>query len=174
MHFDSFCNCAFDLSRKSGHICNTATINDAYFLGAETFCSTDSIHRNISATDNSNFLSGKIRILFFADITEELHCGKNTVSMFTFDTKLFIGTCTDRDKYGIILFAKALNGHIFTDSFAVDYFHTGLENCIDIIIKTIFRKTIVRNAIAEHTAELRKHLEHGCLVTHKLQIISRT
>ena len=94
--------------------------------------------------------------------------------MFTFDTKFLIGTCTDCNKDCVIFFTQALDCHISSDTFAKFYFYAGLEDGVDVIVQTVFRKTIVWNAITEHTTKLRQHLEYSCLVSHKLQIVSRT
>ena len=39
---------------KSSHICSTASVNDTYFFSTETFCCADSVHRNITATDDKD------------------------------------------------------------------------------------------------------------------------
>mgnify|MGYP004421312965 CR=1 FL=1 len=94
--------------------------------------------------------------------------------MFTFDTKFLIGTCTDCNKYCVVFFTQALDCHIFSNPFAKFNFDTGLKDGIDIIVQTVFRQTVVRDTIAEHTAKFRQHLKYSCLVSHKLQIVSST
>ena len=49
---------------------------------------------------------------------------------------------------------------------------SGCKDCVGILLKLIFRQTVVRDAVAEHTAEFRKHLENGDLVSHQLKIVS--
>ena len=58
LHFDSFCNSAFNLFRKGSHIGHTSPVDDANFFCAETDCSADCIHGYISASDDSYFLTG--------------------------------------------------------------------------------------------------------------------
>ena len=173
-YFNSLCNCTFDLSRKSSHICSTASVNDTYFFSTETFCCADGVHRNITATDDSNFLSGKIRALIFSDITKERYGGDHAFCMLAFDTKLLISACTDGNKNSIIFLAETLNCDIFTNTFSKFYLNSCLKDCLNVFVKTIFRKSVVRDSIAEHSAELWKHLEYGCLMSHQLQVVSST
>ena len=39
-----------------------AAVEDGNLLGAETFCGADRIHGNIAAANDSNFLTGQIRV----------------------------------------------------------------------------------------------------------------
>ena len=94
--------------------------------------------------------------------------------MFAFDTKFLIGTCTDCNKNCVVFFTQTLDCHIFSNPFAKFNFDTGLKDGIDIIVQTVFRQTVVRDTIAEHTAKFRQHLKYGCLVSHQLQIVSCT
>ena len=173
-NFNSLSNSTFNLSRKSSHICSTASVNDTYFFSTETFCCADSVHRNITATDDSNFLSGKIRALIFSDITKERYGGDHAFCMLAFDTKLLISACTDGNKNSIVFLAQTLNCDIFTDTFSKFYLNSGLKDCLNVFIQTIFRKSVVRDTVAEHSAELWKHLEYGCLMSHQLQVVSST
>ena len=173
-NFNSLSNSTFNLSRKSSHICSTASVNDTYFFSTETFCCADSVHRNITATDDSNFLSGKIRALIFSDITKERYGGDHAFCMLAFDTKLLISACTDGNKNSIVFLAQTLNCDIFTDTFSKFYLNSGLKDCLNVFVQTIFRKSVVRDTVAEHSAELWKHLEYGCLMSHQLQVVSST
>ena len=94
--------------------------------------------------------------------------------MLAFDTKLLISACTDGNKNSIVFLAQTLNCDIFTDTFSKFYLNSGLKDCLNVFVQTIFRKSVVRDTIAEHSAELWKHLEYGCLMSHQLQVVSST
>ena len=171
-YFNSLCNCTFDLSRKSSHICSTASVNDTYFFSTETFCCTDSVHGNVTATDDSNFLSGQIRGVVFSDITEEGDSRDHAFCLFTFNPEFLICACTDRDENSVIFLTKTLDGDFFTNTFSEFHLNTCLKDCLNVFIQTIFRKSVVRDTVAEHSAEFWKHLEYGCLMSHQLQVVS--
>ena len=124
LYFNSFSDSSFNFSCKSCHISCTTTIYNTYLFGTETFCSADCVHRYITATDNSNFLSLKICRCSFADITEKTNCGEDTICILTFDTKFFICTCSDCNQDSVIIFTKTLDSHIFTNSFTIFNFDT--------------------------------------------------
>ena len=42
------------------------------------------------------------------------------------------------------------------------------QDGVDVIIQAVFRKTVIRDTVAEHAAQLRKHLEYGGLMSHEL------
>ena len=94
--------------------------------------------------------------------------------MLAFDTKLLISACTDGNKNSIVFLAQTLNCDIFTDTFSKFYLNSGLKDCLNVFVQTIFRKSVVRDTVAEHSAELWKHLEYGCLMSHQLQVVSST
>ena len=145
-----------------------AAKGDRAALGIEAVNETS----DITATDDSNFLSGKIRALVCSNITKEGHSRDDAFCMFAFDTKLLISACTDGNKNSIIFLAETLNCDILTNTFSKFYLNSCLKDCLNVFVKTIFRKSVVRDSIAEHSAKLWKHLEYGCLMSHQLQVVS--
>ena len=61
-HFNALGNRALNLARQRSHIGYTAAVEDGHLLCAETSCGADRIHGNVSAANDSNLLTGQIRI----------------------------------------------------------------------------------------------------------------
>src|SRR5699024_10277323 len=117
---------------------------------------TNSVHGHISASDNGNFLSGKIRVNTFSDITEETDCGHYALGVLAFDVEFFICAGSDSDQDCIVGSAQFLYGDVLPDTETVFYFDAGIKNCLNVFVETVFRKTVVWNTITEHTAKFRK------------------
>ena len=61
-HLNALGNRALNLTRQRSHIGYTAAVEDGHLLCAETSCGADRIHGNVSAANDSNLLTGQIRI----------------------------------------------------------------------------------------------------------------
>ena len=61
-YFDAFGNSTLNLARQCGHIGYTAAVENGNLFCAETSGSADRIHGHVSAANDSNLLTGQVRI----------------------------------------------------------------------------------------------------------------
>ena len=117
-HFDAFHSSAFDFRVESRHIILSSAVNDGYFIRLSSDCSSRTVHSDISAADNDDFLSGIVWNLPFSDAAQHVYCRENTLCVTAVDPKFFTGLGPDRHIDRIKLPADFFHGNIFSD-FAV-------------------------------------------------------
>ena len=115
LQFNTFCHRSFNLCRKRCHIRHSSAVYDADLLRAQSLRCADRIHGNISASDNSHMFAGKIHDLFLSYVAQELYRRKDAVSVFPFQSQLFIRAGSNGDQHCVILVSQLLNRNILSD-----------------------------------------------------------
>ena len=164
---------AVHLLRQRGHIDLATAVDDLRLACAQPQRRAHAVHRHVAAADDQHALTGKVRRVVAADGAEQIDGGVDVPAVLALDADLLVRLRTDGDVHGIVLAAQLVDGDRVADLRVVAHLHARGEHAVDVLLQALAREAVVRDAIAQHAAQLRAQLEHGALMAHELQIVRR-
>ena len=169
----AFALCFLDLLSERGHIGHTSAVDARYCGGTETDCGSGCIHRHVAAADDADALALEVRHAALADVAEQLHRGVYADCVFAGNANLLVVMRTDGDVNRVVLILNLSERNIAADGNAGVHLNAGGQDEVDIRIQLVLRQTIIRNAVAQHAAELGTLVIDYDLMTHQRQEIRR-
>ncbi len=156
----------FNFLVQGGHIIDPAAIHTGNALCAQTARRAGGVHRNIAAADNAHALSGEIGHVPIANAAQQMHGADHIFAVLALNAQLFVGVCANGNVHSIVLLLNAGNFDIRTHRNIGVYFDAGRKDMLNIAVQHVLGQAIIRNAVAQHTAQLGALLIHRYLMAH--------
>ena len=109
--------------------------------------------------------------MIVADLAQHLDRGDDALGVLALDAGLFIRVRAKRDVKRVVLLAQLVKGHIVANVDIDMHINADRQHGGDLRIEYLARQAVGRNAVAQHTAELRALFIHRDLMSHQRKII---
>ena len=157
---------------------HTTAVYDVNFFCTKTFCTSCSIHRYVTTTNDSNFLCVLDRGLasFFISLhqvntCQEFVCGVNTLQTLSRNIHKSWKSGSGTYINGFVAHLKQfIDCEDFSDYHVCLYINTDGFQVVDLFLYDCFRKTEFRNTINKYTASKMKCFVNRYFVTHLSKI----
>ena len=163
----------FNLNLLGRHFLLCSSVNYINFFSTEPYSSSASIHSSITAAANSNFFADINRIALNYT-SEKINTAVNTLCILAFNPHRSWFPCTRCKNNGIIYAFKIFNSDILTEFNIIAKANSCFFNNFNFAVEYLFRQTILRNTVSEHTAHFFHHIENSYLVAKLSKIVSRS
>ena len=158
---------------QRGHILDAAAVGTGDRLRAQADRGARGIHGYVSAANHTHALAAEVGAMAFADVTQQLHGRVDAVAVLAVNADFFVIVCADGDVDRVKTVLKIGKWDILADRHAGMHLDAGGQDKIDIRIQLFGRQAVIRNAVAQHTAELGALVKHNDLVPHERQKVGR-
>ncbi len=157
---DAFFLSLFDLDVRCGHLVAGTAIDDVDVFGAQSDRGTAAVHGGVAAAADGDVLAEE-RLLAEAELLEEVDAAFDAVEVFARDTHRDRGPCADGEEDCVVFVADVIELDVFAELDIVLQDDAGFLDDRDLLVEDCLRQTVLRNAVAEHTAHLRLLVKDG-------------
>src|SRR5579875_326436 len=161
-----------DLFHRGSHLSTGAAI-DGVHLRAETHRGARAVESCKTAAENDDFVALFDRYGLTLDLFAQEGNGiDHALGILARGTQRVTGPGTDSDIDGVkALREEIIDGEVASELDVGLEFDTQLPDVVQFTIHHIFRQAILRNAIAQHAARLRLHLENLAVMPFERQVV---
>lgn len=160
---------AVDLLVERGHVGATTTVDDLHRLGAHAHRAAGRVHRDVAAADHDDVLAGVVVDVPVADGAQHRDGGHDARGVFAVDAELLVGVGADADVDGVVVALEVLDRDVGADGDAELDVDAERGDERDLGVEQILGQAVVRDAVAEHAAELGALLVDGDRMSHARQ-----
>ncbi len=109
--------------------------------------------------------------MIVADLTQHLDRGDHSLGVLALDAGLFVRVRAQRDIKRIVLLPQLVEGHVVADVDVYVRVDADREHRRDLRIQHLARQAVGRDAVAQHSAQLRALFVHRDPVPHQRKVI---
>ena len=164
---------ALHLLGQGGHILLAAAVDAEHPVRTQADGAAGHVHGHVAAADDHHSLAGKVGQVPVADASEQLHSGHDTLAVLALDAGLLVRMGANGQIQAVIagleLFKGDVRAHIHI---RVDLDAQGQDGS-DLRVQLGPGQTVVRDAVAQHTAQLVALFVDRHLVAHEGQVVGR-
>ena len=113
-------------------------------------------------------LAGEVRHHIITDGAQHFDGRHDIFAVLAGNAGLFVRMRADGDIQAIVIFVQLFKGDVFSNRHFGMYFHAGGQDGLDFRVQLFAREAVSGDTVAEHAAQLRKHLENRGLMAHEL------
>jgi len=162
-----------DLDPVRGHLVARPAVQEDRLLGAHAERGARGIHGGVAAADDDDALAGQIDVDPELALLQELGALPDAVQVLTLAAQRRVIPRAHGEQDGVVVLLEVGDRVVLAERLVADDVHAEVEDLLDLEVEHLLGQAVLRDAVAQHAAQLGFRVEDGGGVAESPQVIRR-